>query len=86
MRLSDLVPRLLATSPGAFVRCARTCSAWGGEREAARDVCQGMGRGVSHAGGLSRAVWHEVVPCIIQTLSLGHHLAGRGGLANESAY
>ena len=54
--------------------------------EAARDACQGVGRGVSHAGGLSRAVWHEVVPCIIQILSLGHRLAGRGGVANECAY
>ena len=78
------VPASRPVCASGALSCARTCSAWGGE--AARDACQGVGRGMSHAGGLSRAVWHEVGPCIIQTLSLGHLLAGRGGLANECAY
>ena len=79
------VPASRPVCASGALSCARTCSAWGGE--AARDACQGVGRGASHAGGLSRAVWHEVGPCIIQILSLlAIAWPGRGWLANECAY
>ena len=63
---------------GAPVVCTHIAHAAHAGGEVARDACQGVGRGASHAGGLSRAVWHEVGPCIIQTLSVGHRLAGAG--------